>query len=178
MTQDFYEWLFRSGNWEHPAAEKGGKGSGFFAPMHAGRPGKRGGSMPSGQTSVTEVTEREASHFYEYARKHGGITVRPTGFMPKSGFVVADAFSRKKSHEEVFDEQSFTRETILDYCRRKKDVLRNPRAHLGAWFDSESRKWYLDVSYVIENREEAIRLARRSKQIAIWDLANSEEVRL
>lgn len=48
----------------------------------------------------------------------------------------------------------------------------------GGWCDSESGLYYFDATVIFENREEAIEAGRANEQIAIFDLANLEEIRL
>lgn len=50
--------------------------------------------------------------------------------------------------------------------------------HLGLWFNSEEKKWYLDLSENISELDEALRLGKERKQIAIWDCKNSKEITL
>lgn len=48
----------------------------------------------------------------------------------------------------------------------------------GGWCDSESGLYYFDATVIFENRAEAIEAGRANEQIAIFDLANLEEIRL
>lgn len=48
----------------------------------------------------------------------------------------------------------------------------------GGWYDSESGLYYYDATVIFEDRAEAIEAGRVNEQIAIFDLANMEEIRL
>ena len=48
----------------------------------------------------------------------------------------------------------------------------------GGWYDSESGLYYYDATVIFDNRAEAIEAGRANEQIAIFDLANLEEIRL
>lgn len=48
----------------------------------------------------------------------------------------------------------------------------------GGWYDSESGFYYYDATIIFQDREEAIEAGRANEQIAIFDLANLEEIRL
>ncbi len=48
----------------------------------------------------------------------------------------------------------------------------------GGWYDSESGLYYYDATVIFQNRAEAIEAGRVNEQIAIFDLANLEEIRL
>ena len=48
----------------------------------------------------------------------------------------------------------------------------------GGWYDSESGFYYYDATVIYQDREEAIEAGRANEQIAIFDLANLEEIRL
>lgn len=48
----------------------------------------------------------------------------------------------------------------------------------GGWHDSESGFYYYDATVIFQDRAEAIEAGRANDQIAIFDLANLEEIRL
>ena len=48
----------------------------------------------------------------------------------------------------------------------------------GGWYDSESGLFYYDATVIYQDREKAIEAGRANEQIAIFDLANLEEIRL
>ena len=56
------------------------------------------------------------------------------------------------------------------------DLLADPRHCVGTWFSPESGVTYLDVSIVVEDRQEAIAMGRRYNQEGIYDLAAGQEI--
>lgn len=48
----------------------------------------------------------------------------------------------------------------------------------GGWYDSESGLYYYDATVIFDDRAEVIEAGRVNEQIAIFDLANLEEIRL
>lgn len=49
---------------------------------------------------------------------------------------------------------------------------------VGGWLDEETGKFYFDATFVVDDLETAKELGRRNGQLAIFDLANGEEIRL
>ena len=48
----------------------------------------------------------------------------------------------------------------------------------GGWYDSESGQYYYDATIIVDDMQEAIDLGRANSQLAIFDLARLEEIRL
>jgi hypothetical protein len=69
-----------------------------------------------------------------------------------------------------------TPEDIERYVSDRAATLAHPHVVLGGWRCPDSGLAYLDVSVVIRSRRQALALARKHSQVAIWDFANSESV--
>jgi hypothetical protein len=54
----------------------------------------------------------------------------------------------------------------------------NPSDYYGSWLDSETGKIHYDAVDFVTDRDEAIRLGLERGEIAIWDAAAGEEIRL
>ena len=67
---------------------------------------------------------------------------------------------------------SVLREWVVAHKKKFDD----PSAHLGIWHDTQHHEVVLDVSYVVEDREDAINLGVANNQQAIWDVANMAEI--
>lgn len=64
------------------------------------------------------------------------------------------------------------------FQRRNRDIFtKDPNAAVGVWVDSESGKGYLDITNVLP-RDVAIAQGEQMGEIAVWDLAAGEEIRL
>ena len=60
-----------------------------------------------------------------------------------------------------------------------KYVSEHPEVNaFGGWYDSENNMYYYDATVIVNDLEAAKELGRINNQIAIFDLANLEEIRL
>jgi hypothetical protein len=103
----------------------------------------------------------------------GGFSVSRNGHEPDGGFMVAYS-----GDEEVFDASTVGTQTIGEYMSRHEADLNKPGSYLGGWVDHETGKVYLDVSENVESVDEAKRIGKDRKQIAIYDLDSDKEIRL
>lgn len=176
-----FDWIMPGLKKEKEMTEKGGDGSGNFG--HAGRPGKVGGSASTamGTGLLDEDTEEDMSKpqsrgdvqtMYSKLIKEGGFTVQPvTNDSPTKGFVL----SIYPEREAIYDADKVSPKTIRDYLRKNIDFIKgNPKRHLGGWLDGG--KVYLDISEIVNNAEEAMRLCKEHKQLAFFDLEKMETI--
>ena len=49
---------------------------------------------------------------------------------------------------------------------------------LGGWYNSKNNEFYFDAVIICDTLEEAIKLGRLNKQLAIYDLNNNKEIEL
>lgn len=97
-----------------------------------------------------------------------GFTVNAyTGETPAEGYAVALA-ETQDSH----DAEGLAR--VLELIQSGTTRA----AYVGGWLDRETGKYYYDATIVVNDRAEALALGRANNQIAIFDLANLEEIRL
>lgn len=60
-----------------------------------------------------------------------------------------------------------------------KYVSEHPEINaFGGWYNSENNKFYFDATLIVDDLETAKDLGRINEQIAIFNLANLEEIRL
>ena len=62
------------------------------------------------------------------------------------------------------------------YIKHHLNELWDEDRFLGIWYNDGY--WYLDVSINVDGLDEAIKLGKEGSQIAIWDCAKAEEIRL
>lgn len=96
-----------------------------------------------------------------------GFTVSATNLQPvKKGYAVA-----------VVDTQnSFG---FMGLANVVKYVSEHPEINaFGGWYNSKNNMFYFDATVIVNDLETAKELGRINKQIAIFDLANLEEIRL
>ena len=97
----------------------------------------------------------------------GGFSVNPgDGSDVRSGYAIAV----HPEHERVFD-GPVRSDDLHAYIAQAKDALALPGRVLGGWRDPVSGRVYLDVSVVSTDLVEAMALARRTGQLAIFDFS-------
>jgi len=137
------------------------------------------GSDPRGAHSggVQKVGQPVSQKVIDIIRSNpGGFSTTLAGQQPTSGYMVS-----LPGHTQILDAKELAGprgpEIVNAYAAAHANVLKEPGAHVGGWTDKESGKTYLDVSHNIANREAAIKAGQARNQIAIWDVAKSDEIR-
>ena len=69
-----------------------------------------------------------------------------------------------------------TLDILVKYIKHYIDYLSTSDVYVGIWLNDGN--WYLDISENVSDKDEAIKVARLRKQIAIWDCENNKEIRL
>lgn len=62
---------------------------------------------------------------------------------------------------------------VLYYAYKHKEITA-----LGGWHNSKNDQFYFDAVIICNTLEEAIKLGRLNKQLAIYDLNNNKEIEL
>lgn len=103
-----------------------------------------------------------------------GFTILPiTGEPATSGFAVAI-----KGNEKRIPGDEITPDLIAAFRRESWDLFSDIEgAHWGGWYDTKNDVYVFDVSVVLDDAEEAVKLGRENDQDAIFDLTNFEEIR-
>jgi hypothetical protein len=104
------------------------------------------------------------------ARAHaeGGFTFRiADGTFPRAGYSV----SRLGHEVRLARGEALAPHHIADYMAQHAEAFDHHGACLGAWLDTDTDRWYLDVSTVVPTREQAEALGRTNVQLAVFDLA-------
>lgn len=103
-----------------------------------------------------------------------GFTVNAATLQPvTTGYAVA----LKKTQNSFGDEGLAKVANVIEELQALGNLDGRTLA-FGGWCDSESGLYYFDATVIFENRAEAIEAGRANEQIAIFDLANLEEIRL
>lgn len=105
----------------------------------------------------------------EKAKADGFSVQLMSGDVPTTGYMVA-----LSGHEEIVPASALTVDRLTRYVRTHFDALMGDNMFLGAWREGDDV--YLDVSQCVGTRPEALFLARRRAQLAIWDVVNSAEI--
>lgn len=140
----------------------------------------RSGAIHFGQPVGTPIRRDKESWrgmIAEAVSSGGGMTLSfMTGDQPKTGFVVAARGKNQEVPAEDFFDKKRGADAMMKWVRKHEKSLDKEGAHMGLWHDTDNNEVVLDVSYVVQNREEAEKLGRDNNQQAIWDIANMEEI--
>ena len=90
---------------------------------------------------------------------------------PSKGYFVSIADAELKV-------DAITPEIVKTYINDNIDLLAIDGVFLGAWFNSDDSKWYLDSSTQIESLREALTKGMRRDQKAIFDANVGREIKL
>lgn len=102
----------------------------------------------------------------------GGFSVDPSdGSDVRSGYAVAV----HPEHERVFDGR-VTSDDLHEYVTQAKDALTLPGRVLGGWCNPDTGRVYLDVSVVTSDLFYAMKLARETRQVAIFDFSAMQSI--
>ena len=105
------------------------------------------------------------------AARHQGFTYNTQrGHQIHKGYAV----SPYPQFSEAIPEHEFSISTIRDYQEKHADYLNKPHHYMGAWGDNGYI--YLDVSVIVDDRQESIDIAKHSDQKATWNLETGEEI--
>lgn len=117
--------------------------------------------MNKKQTSVLTILAAIAMNNKE------GFTVNAATLQPiTTGYAVAVADTQN----------SFGIEGLINVVKYVSD---HPEINaFGGWYNSENNMYYFDATVIVNDLAAAKELGRINKQIAIFDLANLEEIRL
>lgn len=103
-----------------------------------------------------------------------GFTVDAANLQPvTTGFAVA-----MKQTQNSFGAEGLAKVANVIEELQASGNLNGRTLAFGGWYDSESGFYYYDATIIFQDREEAIEAGRANEQIAIFYLANLEEIRL
>ena len=69
---------------------------------------------------------------------------------------------------------------VLSLSTVRKFLNKRPdnQALIGGWRDNTTGIYYLDYSHVTPSRREAVKIAKKHKQIAVYNLNTNKEIRV
>ena len=71
-------------------------------------------------------------------------------------------------NEVILPIKEFNEEVVNNYLKKHTTI--------GTWLNTKNNMIYLDTSKTIENKAEAIEFAKKSNQLAIYDLIENKEI--
>jgi hypothetical protein len=122
-----------------------------------------------------DFKEREEMYFignfvFNETMNNGGST-----YNLKSGNMVGKEFyavSDKKEKEVVLSIDKFDEESVVKFIESNYELLQNPEYSLGTWKNGDLV--YIDISRTIKGVENALEIARRENQTAIFNRDKNE----
>ena len=108
----------------------------------------------------------------EQLDKSGGFTVHPiSGKSPTKGYMVATV-----PGEELIV-KNLTANKLGGFIQKNAANFKKDKGlHVGGWYNKKDGKIYVDLSSNVSSLAKAKKLAKQYKQIAIWDVANKDEI--
>ena len=127
--------------------------------------------------SVTrQITSASSSTSYlidQIKNNPDGLTVSLRGYNVSGGYPV----SPLKKTEMIISPSGLSHDALVRYLNDNDDIASLTGAHLGGWYDRAVGAYKLDISFVMENLDDAKRLAKWGNQDAIFDLWKFNEIR-
>ena len=110
----------------------------------------------------------------DYIKQHpDGFTVSPyTHNIPENGYAVAPI----KDAEIKVKYSQIDNKILNDFIRNLEIIssLSKKQVYAGGWLNSEDNNYYLDVVYVIKDKNKALYIAKAADQIAVYNLENNQ----
>jgi len=173
-------------------AEKVESGEGFsytpsvpppegLPPSGFARMASRKGIWGEAGSAEVSVPDLESSVLQKMSSKKP-FSVNPNVDLPKSGYVVSEYqggfMIPRRSSRGRFEAPrgGVVEQPHVDWLRRNlADAESDPTLFIGGWL-SKDGAYYLDRNRVISDLDTAMRIARKNKQKAIWDIANKQDI--
>ena len=124
----------------------------------------KAGTVVLPDSITAKIPEIVAAH-----ATNGGSTHDLTTGMNRAG-VQGFAVSTYQAREQKVAGNP-TPEQLTAYVQANYDALSQPGAVLGTWFNPDDGHSYLNVSTVVDSKEQALLLAAQHNQLAVFDLA-------
>lgn len=110
--------------------------------------------------------------------EHGGCTYRThdvggNGTGPVHNGV-ACANPQHAQHEKIVPLEQFSAQVVAEYVTTHAEILRQDGVHLGTWVNDGNV--YLDLTTVYRTQAEALQAARKTQQLAVFNIGTGEEI--
>ena len=110
---------------------------------------------------------------FQSLRYKGGITIGIDHYQPSTGYALSIFKATERKYTNIPD-QSVINQFIEDNIK----LLSFEENFIGGWYDKDNNCTYLDISRIIQDREDAIHSAKLSNQICIFDIDTKEYIYL
>ena len=125
------------------------------------------------ETVKEKIFLERSKELFNYLKKNGGFTAKPNliPVKPKSGYAVSLKGYETRVPLEIVSLGLF-RELLKCYQRLAEKNI----AYIGGWIDEGYL--YLDLSLILHNKEQALEVASKNKQKAIFDFGSGKTIYL
>lgn len=113
----------------------------------------------------------KVSELKELALKNGGFSLNKDGENPATGYMISCKDLYKINLSDLTPDK-------LDNAIKEATEI---SGYIGGWLDVNSddkNNFYLDISINVKDKDEAIELAKKNNQLAIFDIATGESIYL
>lgn len=131
--------------------------------------------------TTLSTTKSAIDRLIDVTRDKGGASVSITGKgLPEFGFMVGGIVDSLIMGQDLLEPSHYDLlyKRIHEYVKDNSAFLADDRTFLGGWIDQAEGILYIDISEVFYVKEWAEVVANDRDEIAIWDLAKGEEIRV
>jgi len=147
------------------------------APEGTGSPESSAGQTQESVVSDSETNPPAPSRFQDFKSNSSalaaiireskdGFTVGPDGSFATIGYLVAPSKATG-----AFVNEDFSDADLEAYLEQHADMFDIPGAQLGGWFDIDTNRFVLDVSFPIINFDTAVEISIAADQDALFDVS-------
>lgn len=122
-----------------------------------------------------KVVTRAASRISAITKAKGGISFN-IAQNKNLGDQPVYAVSIYPERGQQLEQNEVTPDAVKKFIAANADLLADKNNSVGTWFDPESKKVYLDVSYTTPDKTLAVFAGKKYNQKTIWDMKKSEAI--
>lgn len=105
-----------------------------------------------------------------YILNNGGCTLTPSlELYNGSGFVVS---------RPGYEFTTSNIDEVIKKVEEYKTTADSLKAYIGVWLNTEDGLYYVDINNIYTDKKEAVFYGFKYQQLAIFDIANCEEIRM
>ena len=99
-----------------------------------------------------------------------------TSTLPSGGKATGYSVGTQEGTGQVIKGKKVSKEELQKFVVTHNDELSDPDNFIGTWYDPLTDETHIDVSTTTKSKDKAMKIARKNKQTAIYDLNNGEVV--
>lgn len=147
-------------------------GTGAVGGKQGFQPGNKCAGTGEKSKGKKATTDELVSTATKQLKETGGFTVHPiTGKSPKKGYMVATVPG------EELKVKKLTENKLSGFIQKNaSNFAKDSKLHVGGWYNIDDGKIYLDLSTNVPSLPKAKSLAKKYKQISIYDIVNKAEI--